>query len=239
MSETIRVPDIPAPVGQPRFSVDRTGWVTVKASPQWWRATAQSDGWADIAEQLAIAGEDSTDPRMCRVIGATTKMPCKIDTSREPCPHHGEGNETNRCGAQKAKGGPCRWNLVVHGECPNHPQTWQRILEERRKQEEEERQRRADIAERWAAEQAQRERDAQTLPCSYCDAESEAPCIRPGTEESASRLHTPRFKLLDHRHAAAQAECTSCGAQRKALCQTSSGKDAADAHAARVRAAAG
>lgn len=238
VSETIRVPDIPPQDGRPRFSVDRTGWVTVRASPQWWRATAQGSEWADIAEQLAAVGEDSVDPALCHVIGATTGTPCKFDTRQEPCPHHGEGSEENRCGAPTARGTRCRWNLAVRGECPGHPQTWERILQERRRRDEEERQRQTALAERKAAEQAQRERDAGMLPCSYCDAEPEAECTQLGLGVPAPRLHAPRFRLLDHRRAAALAVCTGCGAELGALCRTSTGKEAADAHAARVRDAA-
>lgn len=229
---------LPSQIDMPRLTVDRTGWVTVKASPQWWRSTAHAEDWADIVEQLASAGEDSVSPGLCRVIGTTTKTPCKIDTSREPCPHHGPGNEKNRCGAPKARGGgSCRWNLVMNGECPNHPETWQQLLETRRAEEEREQQRREAEMQRRAAERAQRTRDALTVPCPYCAAEPDGECVKLGTNVPAPLLHAPRYKLLDHRRVAARAGCASCGSELDALCRTSSGKDASDAHAERVRAA--
>ncbi len=163
-----------------------------------------------------------------------------VNTTHEPCPHHGPGNENNRCGAPTTKGTPCRWNLAVHGECSNHPETWQHVLAIRRAQEGEEQRQRQAAAQRRAEEEAQRFRDVLQMPCSYCAAQPGADCTRPGMNEHEpiSKLHTPRWKLLDHRRVADVGECGSCGAARGELCRTSSGRAAPDPHVSRERAAA-
>ncbi|MGW1409395.1 zinc finger domain-containing protein [Streptomyces sp. NPDC002403] len=168
-------------------------------------------------------------PGRCRAIGATTGRPCRVDTRSEPCPHHGPGNDKNRCGAPTAGNTLCRWNLVVNGPCRNHPDTYERILEEKRAQEAELRRcQEAKEAERTRRVE-ERMRAAEQLPCSYCAAEPGSACIIPGTGMAAAKTHSPRFKLLDHTQAAA-IPCQSCGASAGDLCRTSAGKQAVEAH---------
>ena len=59
-----------------KVSLDRTGWVTVTASPQWWRATADDPQWPELAQYLARQGEESRATDLCGVVGRTTGRPC-------------------------------------------------------------------------------------------------------------------------------------------------------------------
>ncbi|MFD5065291.1 hypothetical protein [Streptomyces sp. NPDC058394] len=58
--------------------LDPAGWVTVSASPSWWRAMAEDPEWPELAEYLARHGKASRDPHLCGVMGATTRRqgPC-------------------------------------------------------------------------------------------------------------------------------------------------------------------
>ncbi len=223
------------PIIAAALRTDGTGWARLLASPQWWRWAARSPQWPELAEEIARAAERSVRPDLCRVVGATTKRPCKFNTASDPCPHHGEGNQDNCCGAITKKGKPCQWNLAVNGECPNHPESWQRIQKAREDQENAERLAREEAArlreQRWQKTQA----EAREVTCGYCRAEPGTYCHKPdGTE--LPDTHTPRRKLRIHSAAAAAAPCSSCGAETGQLCRTSSAKDALDAHAARLRA---
>ncbi|MGW2183079.1 hypothetical protein ACWCXX_34480 [Streptomyces sp. NPDC001732] len=139
----------------PRFRVDDAGWVSLHGTAEWWRSQVDSDDWPAIAEKLAREGEAAMRPGRCRVIGATTGRPCRIDTRFEPCPHHGPGNEENRCGAPTARNTACRWNLVGNERpCPAHPEAYERILEKQRAQE-------AELRRQQEAEQAENARRAE------------------------------------------------------------------------------
>ncbi|MFF8460573.1 hypothetical protein ACF071_07445 [Streptomyces albidoflavus] len=99
-------------------SADGTGWASVLASPEWWRALADAPNLREILEQAAAVGEAEQDLSRCLAIGATTKRPCQ--SPREECPHHGEDSGKHRCGVIGANKRPCRWNTTVGGPCPNH-----------------------------------------------------------------------------------------------------------------------
>ncbi|MEV0531572.1 hypothetical protein [Kitasatospora sp. NPDC050463] len=231
---------VPAPRGYAEplipaaYGTDGTGWTKVNASPEWWRWAATSPRWPELAERFAQAGEEGINPRLCRAVGASTKRPCKFNISTEPCPHHGEGHEANRCGARTKKGTGCQWNLVVNGECPNHPHTWERI-ERARRAEEEAAQRARDAAVK-AAEERRRAEEVAALEgeCPYCHAEAGEQCQR-RDRSAAGSVHTPRRRLGLHAQVAAVTACESCGAMEGSLCRTSSGKSALDPHAARRR----
>ncbi|MFF4384985.1 hypothetical protein [Kitasatospora sp. NPDC001547] len=214
---------------------DGTGWSGIYASPAWWRQTATAPNWPDLAEQIARAGEENINPHVCRVVGATTRRPCKVGTYQEPCPHHGAGNETNRCAATTRKGGTCRWNLAVNGQCPNHPETWERFERTRRDQEHAEQQSREKAARAAAELHRQLQDAARAMACPYCEAEPEAPC-RGRDGAAKNTVHSTRRRLAEHMTVAAATPCPSCEATAGTLCRTSSGKHALDPHAARSRA---
>lgn len=218
----------------PRFTVDNTGWVSLQATAEWWRSQIDSDDWPDIAEQMAQEGEAAIQPGRCRAIGVTTGRPCRVDTRFEPCPHHGPGNETNRCGARTTGNTLCRWNLAVRGPCRSHPHTYERIIEEERAHRADlRRQQEAEQAE-WEKRFAERTRAAEQLPCSYCAAGPGQACTQQSTGMPAGKVHSPRYKLLDHTLLTA-IPCQSCGALAGDLCQTSTGKQSTEAHAPRRR----
>ena len=219
----------------PRFRVDSAGWVSLQGTAEWWRSQIDSDDWPAIAEQMARAGEAAVRPGICRAIGATTGRPCRVDTRFEPCPHHGPGNEKNRCGASTTSSTSCRWNLVVNGPCPNHPETYERILEEQRAQEAELRRQQEAREEENARRAEERKRSAEQLLCPYCSAEPGSACVNQGTAVAAAKTHGPRLRLLDHTRAAV-IPCPSCGEPAGSLCRTSTGKQAAEAHAPRRQA---
>ncbi|MFE4397951.1 MULTISPECIES: zinc finger domain-containing protein [Streptomycetaceae] len=213
---------------------DGTGWSGIYASPEWWRQAATSPNWPDLAKQIAQAGEENIDPHLCRVVGATTRRPCKFDTLREPCPHHGADNETNRCGSPTRKGGTCRWNLAVKGPCRNHPETWERLEQTRRDQEQAARQAQEEAAHAAAEHQRQAQTTARAVACPHCEAEPEVSCrSRDGAAKDA--VHARRRRFAEHMTVAAATPCPSCEAETGTLCRTSSGKATLDPHAARSR----
>ncbi|MFJ9508677.1 hypothetical protein ACIRPZ_33420 [Streptomyces anulatus] len=99
-------------------SADGTGWSSILASPEWWRALANAPNLREILERVAAAGEAEQDLSLCLAIGATTKRPCQFP--REECPHHGENSDKHRCGVIGVNKRPCRWNTTTGGPCPNH-----------------------------------------------------------------------------------------------------------------------
>ncbi|WP_455709491.1 zinc finger domain-containing protein [Kitasatospora griseola] len=214
---------------------DGTGGVSVLASPQWWRSVATADNWPELAESIARAGEQDVRRGLCGVVGATTGRPCKVYTRLEPCPHHGAGHEKNRCGAKTRKGPTCQWNLVVNGACRNHPDTWERIKQERLTQEEAEQRARAEAAQAQAEEREREEAETLTVPCSDCRAEAGETCKQPNGL-AAGGSHAPRHRYRKHLTAAEIASCTSCGAAIGSLCRTGSDTEAAEPHSARRRA---
>ncbi|MFF2631151.1 hypothetical protein ACFVUN_35970 [Kitasatospora griseola] len=224
--------DLPAA----RVSTDGTGWVSVLASPQWWRSAATADNWPELAESIARTGEQGTRGGLCGVIGATTGRPCKVDTRFDPCPHHGMGQESNRCGAKTRNGATCQWNLVVNGACPNHPDTWRRIQQERLARQEAERRVQEEAARARAEERGRQEAQALTVPCSYCRAETGEACRQPNGL-TAGGSHAPRHRYRRHLTAAQAASCASCGAGLGELCRTAKDTEASDPHSARRRAA--
>ncbi|MFJ2875504.1 MULTISPECIES: hypothetical protein [unclassified Streptomyces] len=224
-SPSVRIPP-------PLLKVDGGGVLTVQATPEWFQHMAHAPEWTEFAEQLAAAGKAAVNPRLCLSTETQTGHPCRWNTQQEPCVHHGPKNNENRCGAPTKSGDPCRWNLIVHGPCRNHPDTYERILEEKRAQEAElRRHQEAEEAER-ARRFEERSRAAQQLPCPYCAAEPGAACINPKSRLTAARNHSLRFNLLDHTQAAV-IPCQSCGAPAGDLCRTSTGKLAAEAHVPR------
>jgi hypothetical protein len=88
-------------------------------------AVADDSSWPALAERLArvvhVRVIENQGADQCGVTGATTGRPCAFNTTSRPCPHHGEGSEKNRCGAATASGTPCRWNVLISGQCPSHP----------------------------------------------------------------------------------------------------------------------
>ncbi|MFB6579361.1 hypothetical protein ACFCYC_18420 [Streptomyces sp. NPDC056402] len=235
---TDEIVEIAEPINLPpaQISAKGTGWVSVLASPEWWRASSSFSNWEEISEAIATAGERRLNQHLCRVMGVTTKRPCAHDTRNGPCEHHGPGNEDNRCGAQTLKGTSCRWNLVVRGECISHPATYQRILHAKAEREEDRRREQAAQEARQAAQLRREEAVALAIACGYCQSPSEAACVVPGTGEAFKRIfHQARYALAVHTVEAQQAACPSCGAQPGVLCQTSSGGIAGSAHVARRR----
>ncbi|MGW1411538.1 hypothetical protein [Streptomyces sp. NPDC002403] len=175
----------------PRFQADNTGWVSLQGTVEWWRSQIDSNAWPVIAAQMVKEGEAALQPDTCRVIGTTTGRPCRVDTRLEPCPHHGPGNEANRCGASTTSSTSCRWNLVVNGPCSNHPETYERILEEQRAQEAELRRQWEEKEEEAARRTEERKREAEQFLCPYCSAEPGSACVSQGTAVATGKTHGP------------------------------------------------
>jgi len=220
-------------------TVDNDGQISFTATPEAWRAIADGNTAHLIRLLLANVGEDKAESWMCGAKGATTGRACRVDVRREPCPHHGEGSDDNRCAAPTRKNTPCRWNLKVHGPCARHPDTWEvylgRVRAAADAREAEER-RRADERHRIAEEAARRARqEALLVPCSYCKAAPGEVCCRPDGI-AADRLHGVRHKLAKHTAVAnsATAPCPRCEADPGVLCLTSSGNTSSEAHANRL-----
>jgi len=215
------------------------GRISFTATPEAWRAIADSNTAHLIRVLLAGVGEDKAEPWMCGVEGATTRRACRIDIRHEPCPHHGEGSDDNRCSAPTRKNTPCRWNLKVHGPCSRHPDTWDIYADKVREAAEarDAEQRRLADERRGGAEEAARRawEEALTVPCTYCEAGPGEVCRRPdGTE--AGRLHGVRHKLAVHTAVAnaATEPCPRCSAAPGSLCRTAVGNAASEAHAHRM-----
>jgi hypothetical protein len=115
----------------PTVRGDGTGWVSVHASPSWWRGLPTIPDLDTLTEKWAQIGEVYLDPALCRVVGSSSSgHPCPIDITNGPCPLHGElpdseqpdGErlDTDRCGQLTKAGTPCRWDTSAHGPCLSH-----------------------------------------------------------------------------------------------------------------------
>lgn len=211
--------------------LDPAGWVTVSASPSWWRAMAEDPEWPELAQYLARHGEASRNPGLCGVMGTTTRRPCRFDTrAHGPCPHHCAEPQEFHCASPKGKGAWCRRDLR-QGPCAKHPATYgafERAVEETRRAEEH---RQAEAAAKAAQAAQKRIMRATSVACGYCQATPGSACTsRTGAEVPH---HSARFALAEHTRAASGTTCMRCGARPGQLCKTTSGKVAVDAHAAR------
>lgn len=127
-------------MAKPIFQVDETGLLTVMATPAWWRAEAQEPfALAELALQLADAGDKARSPHVCGVIGRRTKRPCRFNTQYEPCPNHCPEPLPYQCAAPlKTVGNWCRMDLR-DGGCSTHPETYDRYAAARRAEQDEQR----------------------------------------------------------------------------------------------------
>ena len=135
--------------GGPVVAADGTGWVTVLASPSWWRTLPTMPDLPGLVEQWAAAGGTAINTDLCRTIGPGGGAPCVIDTAGGRCPLHDDGVDDrlddevayegldvprddprddpardltgdDLCGQLTKAGRPCRWNTVTRGPCLPH-----------------------------------------------------------------------------------------------------------------------
>ncbi len=220
---------------RPRLSTDGTGWLTITASPQWWREKTTASDWPDYITAAISVAEENIVPWLCGAIAPSTGRPCRVNTQVESCPHHGPGNEDHRCNEATKGGSPCRWNLSVRGECPNHPASWERRQKTAAEHQEAERLRQEKEQEYRRQEAEAHSKLAESIACVYCYAAGGEPCRDP-QGEPAFRIHSVRAKHADHVQFAAASPCTSCGAEVGVLCSTSTGSNAQAPHSPRRRA---
>lgn len=221
-------------IPKPTFEVDVTGLLTVTAVPAWWRAeAADPEALAELALQLAEAGERERSPDVCGVIGRRTGRPCRYNTQRHgPCPNHCTTPLAFQCAVPvKGAAGWCRKDLR-DGPCSSHSDTHEKYMTAIRLREVEQQRRHEEWEESRRKAEEQRRSKALTIVCPCCGASEGEDCRRP-TGTTASSPHKARYERWRHIRAAEATTCDSCGATPGELCRTTSGNLATAPHASR------